>query len=68
MGFGHPVDLDDHSAPESCAHGVRIRTVALRYLSPCLLLKKPLAIAIVRVPQPAERDEKLRDGVGLGNG
>lgn len=68
VGFGHPVDLDDHSAPERCAHGVRIRTAALRYLSPCHLLKKPLASAIVRIPQTAETYEKLRDGVGLGNG
>lgn len=68
VGFGPPVVLHDHSAPERCAHGVRSRTAAPRYLSPCLLLKKPLARAIVRIPQPAERWGKLRDEVGQGNG
>lgn len=34
VGFVHPVDLDDHSARERCAHGVRSRTAALRCLSP----------------------------------
>lgn len=68
VGFGHAVVLDDHSAPEKCAHGVRSRTAVLRYLCPCLLLKKPLAHAIVRIPQPAERWGKLRGGVGMGNG